>query len=424
MNAPQPHVELVAPAGNYEKLETAIHFGADAVYLSGKHFSLRNFADNFSSAELEAAVALAHSRGVKVYVACNIYSRNHEQQDLQAYLRRLAPLGLDGIIVADPAIFLAVQKHLPGTPIHISTQSNTTNYVAAQFWHDLGAERMIAARELSLPEITAIVSRGRIQVEVFVHGAMCISYSGRCLLSSFLTHRDSNRGRCAQPCRWKYAVVEEQRPGQYLPLREDARGSYLFNARDLCMLEHLPALIASGVAAFKIEGRMKGIHYVASTVKTYREAIDAYYRHPAGFRVTSEWRATLESVNQRGYCTGFYFGDPAQTLPNPSLVRPAYEHRLVGKVVSVAGSGRIVVDVRNRLARGDVVEILSPGSSIKQEAIPPMFAPAGDPVNVAHAGMQVKMDLTTACRPNDLIRRRDPCPPPQTTRRGMPANLP
>ena len=410
MNAPQGHVELLAPAGNFEKLETAIHFGADAVYLSGKDFSLRNFSGNFSPAEMDAAVALAHSHGVRVYVTCNIYSRNHEQRDLQDFIRRLKPLRPDGVIVADPAIFRAVQEHLPGTPIHISTQANTTNYAAARFWRDLGAERIIAARELSLPEIKQITVRGQIAVEAFVHGAMCISYSGRCLLSGFLAHRDSNRGRCAQPCRWKYTVVEEKRPGLFLPLREDSHGSYLFNARDLCMVEHIPALIESGVAALKIEGRMKGIHYVASTVKTYREAIDAYYRNPAGYRVAPEWRDTLESVNQRGYCTGFYFGDPAQTQPNLELTRPAYEHRLVGKVVSGPEPGTVVVDVRNRLTTGDVVEILSPGLSLHSETLPRMFAPAGDPVMVAHAGMQVKMDLTVACRANDLIRRRDPCP--------------
>jgi putative protease len=408
MNRTPRPVELLAPAGNFEKLETAIHFGADAVYLSGKDFSLRNFSGNFSLDEIEAAVALGRSHGVRIYIACNIYSRNHEQQRLQNYLTQLAKIRPDGIIVADPAIFSAARKLMPGVPIHISTQTNPTNYAAAAFWKKLGADRLIAARELSLPEIKEIASRGGLAVEVFVHGAMCMSYSGRCLLSNFLANRDSNRGQCAHPCRWNYAVVEEKRPGQYLPVREDDRGTYIFNARDLCMIEHIPALVESGVAALKIEGRMKGIHYVASSVKAYRAALDAYYRDPLGFRVEQDWVDTLDSINQRGYCTGFYFGDPRQTQPNYSLTRPAYEHRLVGKVLSCAASGTVVVDVRNRLAVDDTVEVLSPGRPVWQEAIRRMVDPATGPVMVAHAGMKIEIDVTTGCRPNDLIRRRDP----------------
>ena len=408
MNRSQPHVELLAPAGNFEKLETAIHFGADAVYLSGKDFSLRNFSGNFSLDEIEAAVSLGCSHNVKIYIACNVYSRNHEQLNLRKYLTQLGKIRPDGVIVADPAIFMAARDLMPGVPIHISTQTNTTNYATAQFWQNLGADRIIAARELSLAEIQEIVTKSRLAVEAFVHGAMCISYSGRCLLSSFLAHRDSNRGRCAHPCRWNYAVVEEKRPGQYLPVSEDERGTYIFNSRDLCMIDHIPTLIESGLAALKIEGRMKGIHYVASTVKAYREAIDAYYHHPDDYRVQQDWLDTLDSVNQRGYCTGFYFGDPVQTEPNLELTRPAYEHRLVGKVVSVATAGTVVVDIRNRLATGEAVEFLSPGRPVQHDAIPRMFDLASGPVTVAHAGMQVEMEFKTTCRPNDLIRRRDP----------------
>jgi len=410
MNRSQGHVELLAPAGNFEKLETAIHFGADAVYLAGKNFSLRNFSGNFSLDEIEAAVALGRSQDVKIYIACNIYSRNHEQLDLRHYLSQLGKIRPDGIIVADPAIFTAARDLMPGVPIHISTQTNTTNYATAQFWHHLGADRIIAARELSLQEIQEIATKGQLAVEAFVHGAMCISYSGRCLLSSFLANRDSNRGRCAHPCRWNYAVVEEKRPGQYLPISEDERGTYIFNARDLCMIEHIPALIESGLTALKIEGRMKGIHYVASTVKAYRDAIDAYYRHPDAYQVQQDWVDTLDSVNQRGYCTGFYFGDPVQTHPNLELTRPAYEHRLVGKVVSVSAAGTVVVDIRNRLATGEAVEFLSPGQPVLNDDVPRMLDRASGPVTVAHAGMQVEMDLNTICRPNDLIRRRDPRP--------------
>jgi putative protease len=401
-------IELLAPAGNFEKLETAIHFGADAVYLSGKDFSLRNFSGNFSLEEIATVVQYAHRRGVRVYVACNVYSRNQEQAALQRFLHQLAPIGPDALIVADPAVFEAVRHILPAVPIHISTQANTTNYAAARFWRNLGAERIIAARELTLTEIKEIATRCGIAVETFVHGAMCISYSGRCLLSNYLALRDSNRGRCAHPCRWNYAVMEEKRPGQYLPLEEDARGTYIFNSRDLCMIDHIPALIESGISALKIEGRMKGIHYVAATVKAYREAIDAYYRQPDGYRVARDWWNLLDSVNQRGYCTGFYFGDPLQTSPNLELKRPTYEHRLVGRIVSTEEAGEVIVDVRNRLAAGDVIEILSPGRPIQKVSLQEMADLEGTGLQVAHAGNHVRLELGVPCGINDLIRRREP----------------
>ena len=404
-NAP---VELLAPAGNFEKLETAIHFGADAVYLSGEEFSLRNFSGNFSLDGLHTAVRYAHRRGVRVYVACNIYSRNQEQAALNRYLQQLAAIGPDAVIVSDPAVFMAVRNIQPALPVHISTQANTTNYAAARFWRDLGAERIIAARELTLVEIEEIAACGDIAVEVFVHGAMCISYSGRCLLSNYLAQRDSNRGRCAQPCRWQYAVVEEKRPGQYLPLHEDERGTYIFNSRDLCMIDHIPALIESGIRALKIEGRMKGIHYVAATVKAYREAIDAYYRRPENYGVARDWRNLVDSVNQRGYCTGFYFGDPSQTSPNLELKRPSYEHRLVGRIVSVESAGIAILDVRNRLAGGEAVELLSPGQPIQKATIQGMTDLEGAALPVAHAGRQVRLTIGVPCGINDLIRRPDP----------------
>jgi len=408
MDISKSRVELLAPAGNFEKLETAIHYGADAVYLSGKDFSLRNFSGNFNLDEIAAAVGYAHQQGVRVYLACNVYSRNQEQAKLTRYLDQLAAIGPDAIIVADPAVLRAVRKMMPTTPIHISTQANTTNYAAARFWGDHGAERIIAARELTLSEIEEIAARSEVAVEAFVHGAMCISYSGRCLLSSYLALRDSNRGRCAHPCRWNYAVVEEKRPGQYLPLREDEHGTYIFNSRDLCMIEHIPALIESGIAALKIEGRMKGIHYVAVTVKAYREAIDSYYRRPEGYRVARDWWAALESVNQRGYCTGFYFGDPSQTSPNLELQQPSYAHGLVGRIVSLEGDGTIIVDVRNRLATGDRIEVLSPGRPLQSDILREMTDLEGVRLPVAHAGTRVRLALRVPGVRMDIIRRRDP----------------
>ncbi|MGD8445919.1 MAG: peptidase U32 family protein, partial [Desulfobacterales bacterium] len=281
-------VELLAPAGNFEKLEIAIHYGADAVYLGGKDFSLRNFSGNFSLEEIKQAVTYAHDRAVKVYAAVNVYARNDQHQQIAAYLRKLGAISLDGVIVADPGVFMTARELMPHIPLHLSTQANSTNYKTVAFWERLGIQRINLARELTLAEIKAIAEKAQIEIEAFVHGAMCIAYSGRCLLSSFMANRHSNRGMCTHPCRWKYALVEETRPGQYMPVAEDDRGTYIFNSKDLCMIEHIPAMIDAGVAALKIEGRMKGINYLASVLKVYREAIDWYSRDPAGYRVKPE----------------------------------------------------------------------------------------------------------------------------------------
>lgn len=404
---PARRVELLAPAGSFEKLETAVHFGADAVYLSGPDFSLRRCCNNFSLDAIETAVAFGRRHDVKIYLACNIYSRDHERQALRDYLAHLADIGPDAVIVADPGIFVMAQEIMPHMPIHISTQANTTNTGAADFWRRLGAQRIIAARELSLSEIAEMVHQSGIAVEVFVHGAMCIAYSGRCLLSTYLAQRDANRGQCAQPCRWHYAVVEEKRPGQYLALEEDERGTYIFNARDLCMIAHIPELIASGVCALKIEGRMKGIHYVAATVKAYREAIDAYYQSPDDYCLKPEWSALLDSINQRGYCTGFYLGDPREVEPNWELTRADYEHRLVGKILSSDSFGRASVDVRNRMTVGETVEILAPGRPISRDVITDMTDGDGHHLETAHAGMCVDVGLQIVCGCNDLLRRCD-----------------
>ena len=301
-------VELLAPAGSFEKLEVAIHYGADAVYVAGKEFSLRNFSGNFTLEELQAAVDFAHGRGVKVYVACNIFSRNPEQAALSSYLDKLGAIGPDAVIIADPGIVMEAAARIPGIPIHLSTQANTTNYRSARFWEKVGVARINVARELSLKEIEEIADQSRLEIEAFVHGAMCISYSGRCLLSNYMTGRDGNRGKCSHPCRWKYAVMEETRPGEYFPIEEDTRGTYFLSSRDLCMLEHLPGLIGAGIDSLKIEGRMKGINYVASVVKVYREAIDRYYDDPDAYRVEEEWLRELDGISHRPYGTGFYFG--------------------------------------------------------------------------------------------------------------------
>jgi U32 family peptidase len=410
--ASPPVLELLAPAGNLEKLETAIHYGADAVYLAGKQFSLRGFADNFSIPELAAALRLAHRQGVRVYVACNIYPRNHELADLEAYLAQLADLDgegpIDGLIVADPGVFMAARKRLPQVPLHISTQANTTSTAAARFWKRLGARRINAARELSLKEIGALAVGSELEIEAFVHGAMCISYSGRCLLSNYMAARDSNRGECCQPCRWRYALVEEKRPGQYYPILEDDRGSYVFNSRDLCMLDHLPAMVAAGIRSFKIEGRMKGVHYVATTVKVYREALDRLVEAPDRYRVDPVWREELAKVGHRGYGTGFYLERQADQAPNTdNLQVPA--RRFVGKLLTGPTDGRVRVQVRNKICHGDRLEHLprrGHPQTVKVEAVTDL---GGEPVEVAHPGGDVWLQIDLpAGQPHEILRRSAP----------------
>jgi len=400
-------VELLAPAGNFEKLEIAIHYGADAVYLGGKDFSLRNFSENFTLEELKQAVKLAHARGVKVYVACNIYSRNFEQEAIQTYLETVGAIAIDGIIVSDPGIIATARRLLPHIPLHLSTQANTTNYNSVLFWESQGVKRVIVARELSLDEIKEIVSHCSLEVEAFIHGAMCISYSGRCLLSNFMANRDSNRGICSHPCRWKYAVVEEKRPGKFMPLAEDDRGAYIFNSNDLCMIAHIPELIESGITAFKIEGRMKGINYVASAVKVYREAIDAYYQDPGAYQLKPEWVYALASISHRGYCTGFYFGDPDEITPNYVDTKAPIRHIFIGKVLERVGRQQVVINVRNKIYMGDIVEVVGPRGPAQKDEIRHMADENGEALPFAQPGSRVIVTLSADCRPNDLIRKVD-----------------
>lgn len=396
-------VELLAPAGNPEKLEIAVHYGADAVYLAGKAFSLRNFSGNFTLEEMAAGIRYAHDRGVKVYVACNVYARNDELDEMRAYLAALAEVKPDALIVADPAIFAAAREVAPALDLHISTQANTTNWGTARFWQKLGATRINVARELPLTEIREVVARGGLEVEAFVHGAMCISYSGRCLLSSYLTNRDSNRGQCSHPCRWKYSVVEEMRPGHFHPIQEDERGTYLFNSKDLCMIDHIPALVESGIASLKIEGRMKGINYLASVVKTYREAIDAYYDDPAAYKTRPEWTEELSRINSREYATGFFFGYDGDTTPNYADTRPGTIHRFAGKIVAVDGTD-VTLDVRNKIVAGQGVEVLTRRGAARADAIVSITDRTGQSLTAAQPNTRVTVTLTGDYAPNDLLR--------------------
>jgi putative protease len=405
MSNHQRKVELLAPAGNLEKLEIALHYGADAVYLAGKAFSLRNFSGNFAPADMRPAVEMAHRAGVKVYVACNTYPRNRESDGIADFLSHLGGMDIDAIIIADPGVLRMARRIVPHKPIHLSTQANTTNTESVMFWQDLGIKRINIARELSLAEIRQVTEAADIQIEAFVHGSMCIAYSGRCLLSSFLTDRDANRGSCSHPCRWKYSMVEEKRPGQPLPVEEDDRGSYILNSRDLCMIEHLPDLIQTGVASLKIEGRMKGINYLATTVKTYRDAIDAYYAGPQTYQVRPEWIEALQHVSNRGYCTGFYFGHPDQIQPDTTKHASSPGYSFVARVL--AGGRRPVtrILVRNKIEPGDRVEIFSASEPAWEDQIISILDNEGSTRPVAQAGEVVDIHLRRTCQVNDLIRK-------------------
>ena len=405
MAAPNPQkVELLAPAGNFEKLEIALHYGADAVYLAGKTFSLRNFCDNFELDEIGAAIQLAHEKHARVYVTVNSYARPADLLPIEKYIVQLKRLKPDGLIVADPAVISMVRSVAPELPLHLSTQANTTNPGAVRFWQEQGIARINAARELSLDEISQLVDANRaVEIEAFVHGAMCISYSGRCLLSNFMAQRPSNQGMCCQPCRFQYAVMEQTRPGQYFPLTQDDRGTYIFSSKDLCMLQELPALIATGVRALKIEGRMKGIHYVATSVKIYRAAIDKYYSNPEGYTIEPYWQEELDKITSRGYCTGFYLGDPDQTISSSTAPQPT-PHMLVGKVVSSAGASTVHIEVRNQIKIGQTVEILTPCGPPIQDRIRCITDNNGRQVQVANPGSCVTILLSADCSRFDLLR--------------------
>jgi putative protease len=404
---PPDKIELLAPAGNFEKLKIALHYGADAVYLAGKDFSLRNFSGNFTLPELASAIGFVHDCGKKVYVACNVYPRNHEMTAIADYLGDIWRMGPDAVIVADPGIFRMARRLIPDIPIHVSTQTNVTHTAGAAFWKDMGAVRINTARELSLAEISEIIRETGMEVECFVHGAMCISYSGRCLLSSFMALRDSNRGMCSHPCRWQYAVVEAMRPGQFMPVLEDERGTYIFNSRDLCMIEHLPELIRAGIHSLKIEGRMKGIHYLATVVKVYRNAIDAWYADPDAYRIDPDWIKELMRLSHRGYCTGFYFGDPNQTAPNFYNYKSFQDHVFLAEIVALSEEGHPVCWIRNKIQKGDVVEILTRKGPARSETVCEIFDLTGAALDFAPTGNHVRLCLNGRYAVHDLIRKAD-----------------
>lgn len=399
--------ELLAPAGNMEKLKMALLYGADAVYLGGKAFGLRAFGGNFTNEELQEAVDFAHKLGKKIYVTVNIFPHNSDIAKLPAYLTFLNEIKVDAILVADLGVFTLAKEYAPAVELHISTQANNTNWAAVNAWAELGASRVVLAREMSLEEIKEIREKCSVELEMFVHGAMCISYSGRCLMSNYLTGRDANRGSCAQPCRWNYALVEEKRPGQYFPVLEDERGTYIFNSKDMCLLPYLPDVIASGVDSLKIEGRMKSVHYAASVVKAYREAIDSYFAAPEQFEVKKEWVEELDKVSHRAYTTGFYYGRPTEKDQIYGTSSYTQTSDFVGLVLDYdEKTGFATVEQRNNMKVGQEIEIFQPHLAGYRQILQEMYNDEGEAIQVApHPQQIVKIRMDKPVEPYGILRR-------------------
>ncbi len=402
--------ELLAPGGSLEKLKTAIEYGADAVYIGGEAFSLRAAAENFSIEEIAEGIQFAHDRGKKVYLTANIIPHNSDIDGFERFIKEMSPMGFDAVLIADPGLFEMTRELAPELPIHISTQANNVNYRSARFWHKLGAKRIVLAREMSFKEIAEIRANipDELELEAFVHGAMCISYSGRCLLSNYLTNRDANMGCCSHPCRWKYSLVEEKRPGQYMDVFENDRGTFIFNSKDLCMIEHIPELVQSGISSLKLEGRVKTSYYVATVVGAYRREIDRYFADPENYKFNPEELDELCKVSHRPYTTGFYYHKPdseTQVYTSSSYIR---EYDLVGLVLNYDEKTQTVtITQRNRFFKGDEVEIMGPMRPYFRQTIGEMRNEENESIEVAnHPEMIVRFRVDKPVKPGDMIRKR------------------
>ncbi len=379
--------ELLAPAGNLEKLKIAIEYGADAVYIGGEEFSLRVAADNFTNDEIKQGVDFAKAREKKVYLTANIIPHNKDIDEYGRFLRDVKDLGLEAVIISDLGMFDVTKELAPELEIHISTQANNVNYRSAQKWYEMGAKRVILAREMSLDEISEIRRRTDkdLELEAFVHGAMCISYSGRCLLSNYMAGRDGNGGACAHPCRWKYYLMEEKRPGEYMPVFENERGTFIYNSKDLCMINHIDKLVESGLTSFKIEGRVKSEFYVATVVAAYRRAIDSYFENPDTWEPNPEWLSELKKVSHRDYTTGFYFGRPGGTEQHYASSSYIREYDMVGVAEGYDEKTNMAKIVqKNRFFKGDEVEFLCPDGSFFTQKIGYMTDADGNEIEVAN----------------------------------------
>ena len=401
--------ELLLPGGSLDVLKVAVLYGADAVYIGGESFGLRAKAKNFSRAEMEEGIAFAHEHGAKVYVTANIFAHDADLEGAAAYFRELSEIGPDAVLVADPGMFMLAKRNAPNLELHISTQANNTNYETCLFWHELGAKRIVTARELSLREIKDIRAHipDELEIESFVHGAMCISYSGRCLLSSYLAGRDANRGLCTHPCRWKYAVMEETRPGEYMPIEENERGTFIFNSKDLCMIEHLPDLYEAGIDSFKIEGRMKTALYVATAARTYRLAMDAYERDPKEYEEKLPWfREQIADCTYRKFTTGFFYGRPDQEdqiYDNNTYVN---NYTFLGIVREIDGNGDAVTEQKNKFCVGDTIEIMKPDGRNVVTKVLALHDGEGQPMDSApHPKQELHIRLEAEAEPWDILRR-------------------
>lgn len=403
-------IELLAPAGDLEKLKIAVLYGADAVYFGGEVFSLRAGAGNLTIEEMKEGIAFAHERGAKCYLTINIFAHNRDIQPLREYLSQIKELDIDAFIVSDPGIIVLIQEIIPNAEIHLSTQANMTSYQTANFWYNIGVKRIVLARELSFEEMVQIRQNTPedLEYEAFVHGAMCISYSGRCLLSNFMIERDANQGMCAHPCRWKYALVEEQRPGQYYPIEEDDRGTYILNSRDLCMIEHIPELVESGLASLKIEGRMKSIFYVATIIAAYRKAIDAYYQDPEHYEFKQEWMDEMKKVSHREFTTGFYFNNPTNKDQNYRTSAYTRDYSFTGLVKEYdEATGYAIVEQRNKMVIGDEIEVFGPGQDFFIQKLEEMYDEEGNAISSApHPQQILKIKMAKPVDENFMLRKK------------------
>lgn len=403
-------IELLAPAGDLEKLKTAVDYGADAVYFGGELFSLRAGAGNLTIPQMEEGIAYAHARNVRCYLTLNIFAHNEDILPLEDYLIKIKALDIDAFIVSDPGIMLMIREVMPQAEIHLSTQANMTNYKTARFWQQQGVKRIVLARELTFEEIRLLRQKlpEEMELEAFVQGAMCISYSGRCLLSNFMIERDANRGQCAHPCRWKYALVEEQRPGEYYPVEEDERGTYILNSRDLCMIDHIPELVSAGIASAKIEGRMKSSFYVATVVGAYRRAIDAYYADPERYAFREEWMRELKKVSHREFTTGFYFNQPTNKDQNYQTSAYTREYQFIGVVRSYDPDTKMaVVEQRNKMTVGEEIEAFGPYTDYFSQKLEVLLDEEGNPIESApHPQQILQIKMERPVSENFMLRKR------------------
>lgn len=406
-------VELLAPAGDLEKLKAAILYGADAVYFGGELFSLRAGAGNLTFEEMKEGLKFVHEHNKRAYLAINIFAHNEDIEPLMEYLESIKDFGIDAYIVSDPGIITILKEVIPDAEIHLSTQANMTNYMTAKFWYDFGVKRIVLARELSFKEIKELREKipKDLDIEAFVHGAMCISYSGRCLLSNFMIHRDANHGECAHACRWKYALVEEQRPGEYYPIEEDERGTYILNSKDLCMIKYIPELVQSGISSFKIEGRMKSAFYVATIVSAYRKAIDAYYdalENNKEYVFNEEWMDEMSKVSHRKFTTGFYFSKPTSDDQNYESSQYIRDYTFTGLVKSYdEKTGYAICEQRNKMTIGDEIEITGPFADTFTQILTEMYDEDGNPIDSCPHPMQIiKIKMDKPVKPEFMIRKR------------------